>query len=223
MDAEDTLAPAIASQLRREILRGSLPAGAPVKERDNAARLGVSRTPLREAIRILANEGLIQLRPLRSPIVADPPLDILTDQIRVLRMLELLAGELACARATSDDLRIIADLKDQVARIYDKADTLDVFELDMQFHSAIVAASHNAALIATHCEYLRRLWRARYLSSQRHHSRAKVMAQHDAIVDGLIARDITGVQGAIAAHLDDMQANIRDHFHETPAPPAQTR
>ena len=56
----------IAARLRREILTGELPPGSPLKERDNAQRLGVSRTPLREAVRILGQEGLVTLRPLRA-------------------------------------------------------------------------------------------------------------------------------------------------------------
>ncbi|MEQ9673915.1 MAG: winged helix-turn-helix domain-containing protein, partial [Roseovarius indicus] len=68
--AEGILAEQIANQLRRDILRGKLAPGASIKERDNAAEMGVSRTPMREAIRILAQDGLVILRPARSPIVA---------------------------------------------------------------------------------------------------------------------------------------------------------
>ena len=66
-----TIPAAIADRLRREILTGAIPPGSPIKERDHAERLGVSRTPLREAVRILAQEGLVILRPLRSPLVTD--------------------------------------------------------------------------------------------------------------------------------------------------------
>lgn len=211
---DDTLAESIAYELRREILRGSLPPGAPIKERDNAERQGVSRTPMREAIRILAKEGLVQLRPLRSPVVADPSLDEIVDQIRVLHTLELLSGELACEKATDQDLVRISALKDRIELIYGEADTLDVFELDMQFHAAIVAASHNGALAETHGAYMARLWRARYLSARRKKSRDRVIRQHEAILDALRARDPVRVKAEIDAHLADMVLNIRDHFRE---------
>lgn len=211
---EDTLAEAIAYELRREILRGNLPPGAPIKERDNAERQGVSRTPMREAIRILAKEGLVQLRPLRSPIVADPSLDEIIDQIRVLHALELLSGELACEKASEAEIAAIGALKDRIERIYGEADTLDVFELDMQFHSAIVAASHNAALAETHGAYMARLWRARYLSARRRLSRDRVLRQHKAIHGALLARDVGAIKAEIGAHLGAMVSNIRDHFHE---------
>ncbi|MDS9466733.1 GntR family transcriptional regulator [Paracoccus sp. MBLB3053] len=211
---EDSLAEAIAYELRREILRGNLPPGAPIKERDNAERQGVSRTPMREAIRILAKEGLVQLRPLRSPIVADPSLEEIIDQIRVLHALELLSGELACHKATDDEIAAIGALKDRIEEIYGDADTLDVFELDMQFHSAIVAASHNAALAETHGAYMARLWRARYLSARRRLSRDRVLRQHMAIHSALSARDVPAIKAEIGAHLGAMIDNIEDHFRE---------
>jgi DNA-binding GntR family transcriptional regulator len=211
---EDTLAAAIAHELRREILRGNLPPGAPIKERDNAERQGVSRTPMREAIRILAKEGLVVLRPLRSPVVADPSLTEIIDQIQVLHALELLSGELACQRATEAEIAGIGALKDRIEAIYGEADTLDVFELDMQFHSAIVAAAHNAALADTHGAYMARLWRARYLSARRKLSRDRVLRQHRAIHAALAARDVDAIKTEVAAHLGAMIDNIRDHFHE---------
>ncbi|SMO71680.1 GntR family transcriptional regulator [Paracoccus laeviglucosivorans] len=211
---EDTLAEAIAYELRREILRGNLAPGAPIKERDNAERQGVSRTPMREAIRILAKEGLVQLRPLRSPVVANPSLTEIIDQIRVLHALEMLSGELACEKATDQEIAAIGALKDHIESIYGEADTLDVFELDMRFHSAIVAASHNAALAQTHGSYMARLWRARYLSARRKLSRERVLRQHKAIHAALASRDIGAIKTEIGAHLGAMVANIEDHFRE---------
>lgn len=214
MAPEETLAETIAYEIRREILRGTLPPGAPIKERDNAERQGVSRTPMREAIRILAKEGLVQLRPLRSPVVADPSLEEIVDQVHVLHTLELLAGELACERATPEDLDKISALKRRIEAIYGEADTLDVFEIDMQFHAAIVAASHNVALAETHGAYMARLWRARYLSARRKKARSRVIRQHDAILDALRARDPQRVKAETDSHLADMILNIRDHFRE---------
>lgn len=221
---DETLAETIAYELRRGILRGTLPPGASIKERDNAEKQGVSRTPMREAIRILAKEGLVQLRPLRSPIVANPSLREITDQLRVLHALELLSGELACAEASPAEIAGVNALKEQIEAIYGEADPLDVFELDMQFHAAIVAASHNAALAETHRAYLARLWRARYLSARRKQARERVLRQHAAIYDALASRDAPRVKAEIGAHLGAMEANIERHFHEEGlAGPVSTR
>ena len=146
---QETLAEQIAARLRRSILRGTLPPGAPIKERDSAATMGVSRTPMREAIRILAKEGLVVLRPARSPVVASPTIREIRDQVVVLEALEKLSAQLACSQATQDELDAIAAQHREVAENYDRLDALDAFELDMAFHRQIALASHNPALASS--------------------------------------------------------------------------
>lgn len=210
--AEENRAEQIAQQLRREILRGTLAPGAPIKERDNAAEMGVSRTPMREAIRILAQEGLVVLRPSRSPIVADPTIKEVGDAIDVLSVLELLSVRLACEHATDEEIAAIRRIERQIAEGYDTLDDLDRFDLDMQFHIAIVRASHNETLAETHGAYLARLWRARYLSAIRKRSRDRVIEQHKAIVAGLEARDVDAAQASLREHLEHLLINVQDYF-----------
>ena len=83
---------------------GKLAPGMPVRERDLAEAFGISRTPLKEALRILEGEGLIAYGPTRRPSVADPSLDEINDWLRVQGALEALAGELAFAHASDADL-----------------------------------------------------------------------------------------------------------------------
>lgn len=211
--AEDLTIPAgIARRLRREILTGELPPGSPIKERDNAERLGISRTPLREAVRILAKEGLVVLRPLRSPVVANPDLDEMRDELAVLRILELASGELACRNATAADIARVEALAEAVARDYHTGDTLDVFDIDMQMHHAIVQAGHNAALVRTHLEYLQRLWRIRFISARQRRDDQRVLADHEGMVEALHRRDAAALQAHIANHMDALLANIEEHF-----------
>ncbi len=211
---ERTLADPIAGRLRRDILRGDLAPGAAIKERDTAARMGVSRTPLREAIRILAQEGLILLRPARSPVVAQPSLQEVSDSIEVLTALELLSGELACVRATAQDIQRIDLLRVQMEESYGGIDPLDLFDIDMRFHRAVVAAAHNPRLAETHAAYLARLWRVRYLSASRKESRDRVLAQHANIVDALKSQDPAAAREGIGAHLAHLLMNVRHHFEE---------
>lgn len=215
--AEENRAEQIANQLRREILRGTLAPGAPIKERDNAAEMGVSRTPMREAIRILAKEGLVNLRPSRSPIVADPTIKEVADAIEVLSALELLSIRLACEHATDAEIKTIRSIERSIAVGYDTLDDLDRFDLDMQFHIAIARASHNAALAETHAAFLARLWRARYLSAIRKRSRDRVLDQHAAIVAGLEARDVAAAQASLRAHLEHLVINVKDYYQSSRA------
>lgn len=207
--SELSLADEIAAQLRRDILRGKMPPGSPVKERDTATEMGVSRTPMREAIRILSQEGLLILRPFRTPVVARPTLKQLADEIAVLMALEKLSAELACQNATSADLAAIRSINETIARVYDHTDPLDLFEIDMSFHTAIARASHNEALVETHGAYLARLWRARFLAAAQKRNRDRVVGHHQKIIEALEARDVAAVLFAIDQHLGRLVEDIR--------------
>lgn len=211
-DPEGTLPEQIARQLRRHILRGTLLPGATIKERDNAIGMGVSRTPMREAIRILATEGLVLLRPARSPIVAEPSLKQITDNIQVLTALELLSADLACESATDAQIAQIVEAQARLEREYDMLDPVDIFERDMDVHIAIARASNNAVLVDTHAAILARMWRARFLSARRKRSRDRVIRQHHRIVDGLRARDPDQTRAHLQDHLEHLVINVRAYF-----------
>lgn len=206
--AEKTLPEQIANQLRRDILRGVLRPGKSIKERDNAAQLGVSRTPLREAIRILATEGLIELRPARSPIVSMPSVQQISDEVEVLLAVEKLSGELACQRATDADIAHISTIVTKMSDTFDSLDPVDMFEIDMSFHTAIARASHNDSLAEIHRTFLARLWRARFLAAMQRRNRERVIDHHSHIVDALRARDAAAIRTAIGVHLDRLAEDI---------------
>ncbi len=212
------LAAEIADRLRRDILRGKLLPGAPIKERDNADELGVSRTPMREAIRILAQEGLVILRPARSPIVANPSHKEVVDQVQVIIALEALSGRLACAHATDDELAEIARIETAFEDVLDTADPLDVFEADMAFHTAIARASHNDALAETHRSYLARLWRVRYLTSIKRLNRKRASRHHTALLNALFARDPDAFSEALSVHLGGLADDARSVIETPPTP-----
>ena len=212
-----TFPAAIADRLRREILTGAIAPGSPIKERDHAERLGISRTPLREAVRILAKEGLVTLRPLRSPLVTDLTRAEAMDEVAVLRLLELAGGELACANATDAEIAAIAALARAVEDNHATGDKVEVFDIDMRMHRAIVAAGHNAALSRSYGEYLARLWRIRFLSARRRSDAAQVLAAHRGMVDALAARDWPAMRAHMESHLDGLVRNLDAHFSDDDA------
>lgn len=207
--SKETLAEQIANRLRRNILRGELLPGMSVKERDIAAELGVSRTPIREAIRILSKEGLVELRPSRSPIVALSDRTEVADQTEVLIALEKLSAELACKNASEAEIEQLAHITARMSEHFDTTDPLEMFEIDMSFHTAIAAASGNKALAETHGTFLRRLWRARYLSASKRRNRERVVNQHTCILDALRARNSDAARTAIDNHLLNLAEDIR--------------
>ena len=116
---ELSLAEQIAARLRRDILRGKLPPDTAIKERDNAAELGVSR----------------------SPIVARHTVKEVHDQVVVLLTLEKLSAHLVCVAASDSELDGLTQLNGRIGEAYDHVDALDLFEMDMAFHRMIAEIS----------------------------------------------------------------------------------
>lgn len=203
-----SLAEDAAQTLRGMILLEQLPPGTALPERDLAEALGVSRTPLRESIRMLANEGLVQYTASRRPFVADPSLKEIKNSLRVQGALEALAGQLACENATDEELQQIHDLNMKMIGFADGHDPLASFRADMDFHTAIVAAARNPQLTETHDSYNARLWRIRFLSSQRKAGRSSTQKEHKQIVVALMARDANKAAQYMRRHLKTAEKNI---------------
>ena len=212
--ARKSLAEEAASAVRRLILLERLPPGAAIPERDLAELLGISRTPMREALRQLASEGLVEFTSTRRARVANPSLGELAHYLVVLGALEALAGEGACDNATDDEIAQINALNARMRETSDTAEPLDFFNIDMEFHRAIVLASGNPPLIETHRQYNARLWRARFISSRRRLNRDRTLRQHDTIAAAISTRDREASALALRGHLDTAIDNIRKALGE---------
>lgn len=197
-----------ADALRDLILLEKLAPGTPVPERDLAEGLGISRTPLKEALRILENEGLVEYGPTRRPRVANPSIEELSQYISVLGALEALAGETACKLATDEEVEAIGGMNSRLMNLPETATDLEFFRLDMEFHRAIVSAARNSPLGQTHGQYNARLWRARFMSSRQIDRRANTLAEHCAVVEALEARDSRRTANALRNHLKSTIRNI---------------
>jgi len=203
-----SLADEAAEKLRELILLEKLPPGCPINERELSELLGISRTPVREAIRQLEATGLVVYSETRRPQVADPPMEQLANWLVIQGSLEALAGELACVHATDRELSKIAQLQEQMVELADAQDRLKLFSIDMRFHSSIVAASHNPELVEVHNVFNAKLWRARFVSSQRHVNKTVQLRKHQEIVDALLARDPRRTARALCEHLGNAEHNI---------------
>ena len=191
-----------ADKLRELILLEKLPPGMHIPERDLAEALGISRTPMREALRMLEAEGLVDHTPTRRSRVANPSVAELSQSLRVLGALEALGGELACTHATDTDLDAIAALNKRMLAESGECSPVEFFKMDMDFHTSIIAASGNAPLVDTHSKYNAKLWRARFMSSRRMLGRALTLQQHQDITNALLARDSTAASLAMRSHIN---------------------
>lgn len=203
-----TLVEITADKLRDFILLEKLTPGATISERDVAAALGISRTPLRSALALLEQDGLVEYSITRRPRVADPSLEEISQNLAVMGALEALAGELACAHASEADIAEVARLSRQMEDGAQTLEALEFFQTDMKMHRAIVRAAGNRPLVETHARYNARLWRARFVSSRRSEGRERTLAEHAAIVEALSRRDSEATARALRAHLASAVTNI---------------
>ena len=190
----------LVERLRDMIVDGSLAGGEHLDERRLCEMFGVSRTPFREAVLVLAAEGLIELIPRRGArVVALEPAQI-RELLELLGGLEALAGELACARASVEEIAAIAASHAAMRARYEAGDKLTYFKINEGIHDAIVAAAHNAALAAEHRMLRARVLHALYLPNIRTARWSAALEEHEGFVAALTRRD-----GALLGRL------LRDH------------
>src|SRR5260370_33330087 len=136
----------VVSRLRRLLIEGEIPPGARIPERELCASLSISRTPLREALKVLAAEGLVVLLPNRGSRAAKLTQKDVKELFEVCEALEATAGELACPRITDEQLHEIAALQADMVEQYRARDLLAYYRCNRLIHEGIVRAADNAVL-----------------------------------------------------------------------------
>jgi DNA-binding GntR family transcriptional regulator len=200
---------AVVGQLRDLIVEGELKSGARLSERLLCERFGISRTPLREAFKVLASEGLVELLPHRGARVA--PLDEadIVNMFEVMGALEALAGTLACARIEEAELAEIAALHYEMLAQYTRRNLPEYFRLNQAIHAAIVAAARNPILASTYQGLASRIRRARYFANLSDERWRQAVAEHEAILASLQARDGATIARLLTEHLRNKSAVLR--------------
>lgn len=191
----------VAHYLREHIVMDHFQPGQRLPERTLAVELQVSRTPLREALKILATEGLVVISPNRGAVVADVSAADMKEKAYVLSVLEQSAAQLACVRASDEDIAELQALHYEMKASFLRRDRQNYFRLNQDIHNRIVALSGNSTLIDIHANLSRQLYRVRYLSNQKNDKWAKAMEEHEAIMAALEARDAARVGDELRNHL----------------------
>lgn len=199
--ARPVLAVQVADALRELILEGAIKGGEKIREKELTERFGVSRTPLREAMKILASEGLVELIPNRGAIISQPSEAELADAFPVLAALEAMAGEQAAERATEAELAEIAQLTVKLGASLEANDRPGYFEINQAIHNAILRASRNETLIRTHATIARLVHRARYQANLDRSRWEKALSEHDRIAEALETRQTEEVGRLLKAHM----------------------
>lgn len=202
----------VTDQVRDMIVKGKLPAGLRVNEGALCEQFGVSRTPLREALKVLASEGLVELRPNRGARITQITTDEVGELFEVISAMERMAGELAAARMNERELARLQSLHARMGRHYEAGERDAYFRLNQQVHNAIVALAGNSILVSTHAGLMARLRRARYMAIQSQERWDESMQEHGAILEALAAHDSARAGELILKHVRSTGETIKQLF-----------
>jgi len=192
---------AVAARLRDLIIEGQLAPGTRLNERLLCAELHISRTPLREAFKVLATEGLIALLPNRGAQVVKMGRDEVVHTFDVMGALEGLSGQLACRHITAAELAQLKDLHRQMAACHRRRDLPGYYRLNRAIHERINEAARNPVLTQVYRTVNARLHALRFRSN---FDRAKwdaALAEHEQMLVALEKRDGERLRRILVEHL----------------------
>jgi DNA-binding GntR family transcriptional regulator len=200
----------VATRIRDMIVEGVLAPGSRIDEAALVERLGVSRTPFREALRTLAAEGLVEIRPTRGSIVRKLSREDVRAMLEVLAQLERLAAELACLRASDAEIAGILDMHRQMLGHYERRDRMPYFKLNQGIHKAVVEAAGNPVLREMHGKLHAHLKRIRFIGNETPDFWAAAVAEHEEMARALEHRDGAALGEIAARHIMNTWQRVVD-------------
>ena len=214
MDEYLPLRDVVFKTLRQAILKGELEPGERLMEIQLAERLGVSRTPIREAIRKLELEGLVLMIPRKGAEVAKISESNLRDVLEVRRSLEELAIDLACQRITAEELESLNKAEVDFKAAIGNGDAMQIAQTDEQFHEIIYNSTKNQKLVQILNNLREQMYRYRteYLKDTQRHS--QLIQEHHEIVKALELRDEEQVVKIIRQHLKNQEEVVKKMIRE---------
>ena len=206
-----------AQRLRQMLVEGDIAPGAKLNERELSQLLNVSRTPLREAIKRLAAEGLVELLPNRGAVaVALGEADV-RHTFEVMAGLEAQSGALAAERITSQELAEIQAMHFEMLAAYPRRDLSAYYSLNARIHSAINAAAKNPVLAAVYDQVNARLQALRFRSNQDGAKWARAVQEHGQMLEALAARDGAAMRELLQQHLRNKRDVVLELLREAQA------
>ena len=199
-------------ELRTMIVQGVLAPDAVVIETELCERLGVSRTPLREALKLLAVEGLVELRQNRSARITPLRVEETVELFEALGAVERCAAEFAAARMTMSQIDKLSEMQAEMELHYTNGRLEEYFAVNHAIHMFIVTGSGNRALIGTHQWLLARAERARFVALRSQPRWTESVEEHRGILEAITARDSAKAGALLAAHVSHTGDQITRHF-----------
>ncbi len=213
----------VAGRLREMLVEGRIAPGAKLNERQLCEALEVSRTPLREAIKKLAAEGLVELVPNRGAIALQLDEQAVRHTFEVMGGLEAMSGELAAQRITEAELAEIRATHFEMLAAYTRRDLPAYYRLNASIHRAINAAARNPVLCDTYDRLNARLQALRFRSNQDGDKWKHAVEEHEKMIDALTRRDGAALSQLLARHLENKLAVVLEQLQAAQATPARER
>jgi DNA-binding GntR family transcriptional regulator len=202
----------VAHRLRQMLVEGLIAPGGKLNERTLCEELSISRTPLREAIKMLAAEGLVELLPNRGSVAVQLSEADVRHTFEVMAGLEGLSGELAAQRVTEAELSEIKALHFEMLAAFTRRDLSAYYQLNAAIHRGFNAAAKNPVLTATYNQVNARLQALRFRSNQDGDKWQWAVNEHIAMVQALEARDGAALRQVLMQHLDNKRTVVIDQL-----------
>ena len=212
---------ALAFRFRERIVEGLIAPGAKLNERELSASLQVSRTPLREAIKMLAAEGLVELLPNRGAVAAQLSVQDVADTFEVIAGLEGQSGELAAQRIDAAQLAELQALHYEMMAAYTRRDLSTYYRLNAQIHERINAAARNPVLAQTYRNVNARLQALRFRSNFDERKWRHAVQEHEQMLALLTRRDAPGLRALLVQHLEHKRDAVLDLMQRGDLHPAR--
>lgn len=200
--------------LRQAILRGELKPGERLMEIQLANKLGVSRTPIREAIRKLELEGLVLMIPRKGAEVAEITEKNMRDVLEVRKALEELAVQLACEKITAEEIEEMKKAAEEFRMILKNKDITEIAEADVRFHDIIYMATDNQKLILLLNNLREQMYRYRLEYIKDADKRQILVVEHDYILKAIRSRHVAEAKKAIREHIDNQEITVSKNIKE---------
>lgn len=191
----------VVERLRDMVMSGELPPGGRIPEKQLCDALGVSRTPLREALKVLANEGLVRLLPNRGAVVTEVTVEEVEDLFQVMAKLERLAGKLLAARINDAGLAEIEELHAQMLEQHRQRQRSEYFILNQRIHNRLTELAGNMVLTDIQQSLSTKLRRARYVANLENARWDESAVEHSRMIEALVARDGERLADEMSEHI----------------------
>ena len=209
----------VAQRLRQMLVENRIAPGAKLNERELCEQLEVSRTPLREAIKMLAAEGLVELVPNRGAIAIALDEHDVVHTFEVMAGLEGLSGELAAQRITAEELAEVKAMHYEMLAAYTRGDLSAYYSINARIHRAINAAARNPVLTVTYDQVNARLQALRFRSNQDGAKWKRAVKEHDRMIEALEARDAAAMRAVLVTHLANKRDTVLEQLRGDAATP----